>query len=100
MLYSELLQTAEKAGVEIPWIPEDWQFAEITKMSVISPVIQILEHQWLLLFAHPDLWLQYECLKWAQIWICVLKATHIFQKIRALFCIKINLWWYSKVVLM
>lgn len=45
MLYSELLQIAEEAGMEIPWVPELWQFAEITKMSMITPVIQILEHK-------------------------------------------------------
>lgn len=63
ILYSELLQIAEEPGIEIPQISEDWKFAETTEMSMISPVIQILEHQWLLLFAHPELRLQYEFLK-------------------------------------
>lgn len=63
ILYSELLQIAEEPGIEMPQISEDRKFAETTEMSMISPVIQILEHQWLLLFAHPELWLQYEFLK-------------------------------------
>lgn len=45
MLYSEIFQIVEEAGMEIAWIPEDGQVAEINKMTMISPVIQILEHQ-------------------------------------------------------
>lgn len=63
MFYSELLQITKEAGIEIPWLLKDWKFAEITKMSMISLVIQVLGHQWLHLFVHPDLQLQYKCLK-------------------------------------
>lgn len=45
MFYSELLQITKEAGIEIPWLLKDLKFAEITKMSMISLVIQVLGHQ-------------------------------------------------------
>lgn len=59
MLYYGLLQITEESGMEISWLPKDWKFEEIAKMSMISLGIQVLGHQWLYLFAHPDLQLQY-----------------------------------------